>query len=135
MKSRALEQDEGRSRADTEEDEEEMAQYGPDPAQVLQGREELLSACGVLNENHVLLVQSRDDAMQSQLSGWMKAWFEERRVGYHARNRRRTEEVVVLVKDLSAEIRLALGADPDAVKAGYELEEGGEGEGKHEIEN
>ena len=112
-----------------------MAQYGPDPAQVLQGREELLSACGVLNENHVLLVQSRDDAMQSQLSGWMKAWFEERRVGYHARNRRRTEEVVVLVKDLSAEIRLALGADPDAVMAGYELAVGGVGVGKHEIEN
>ncbi len=53
---------------------------------------------------HVLSIQSRDDLMQAQMSGWMHTYFEDKHKALLDRNRARIIEIKDLTENILAEI-------------------------------
>merc|ERR1712194_720476 len=89
-------------------------------AKLLQDREGMMQAMASFGDAHVLLIQTKDDQMQAQLTNWMSSFFDGKHKSLLDRNRARILEIKDLVEDTSAEIETV--QTPEA--GGAEEEEG-----------
>ena len=78
-------------------------------------REGMTAALGSIADAHMLLIQTRDDTMQAQMSNWLTSFFDGKHKDLLQRNRRRIIEIKDLSEKISAEINaLAVTKEGDA---------------------
>lgn len=67
----------------------------------------MVAALGSLSDAHMLLIQTRDDTMQAQMSNWLTSYFDGKHKDLLERNRRRIIEIKDLSDKISTEVNAA----------------------------
>lgn len=73
-------------------------------AKLLQDREGMMQALAAFSDAHLVLIQTKDDTMQGQMSGWMTSFFDDKQKKLRDRNRARIIEIKNLTENILFEI-------------------------------
>eukprot|EP00392_Amoebophrya_sp_AT5.2_P016509 g16775.t1 len=91
----------------------EIMEHGEDARrqQLLADREGMTQALAGFSDAHLLAIQTKDDGMQAQMSGWMQSFFDGKQKFLISRNRTRVLEIKQQIETQSAELAyyLAIG--------------------------